>query len=364
MKPGVLLLNFCLLISFAQAQELLLVHSLHKDTVVPVSDAYADPSLIKCILLGKNYRSTWAMPVRFPVFFLSMSHLQMEELGGSKQTNSLYLRDGHDEIWVLRSVDKDVRKAYPFFVPDFPVVSFKQDLISANYPYGALVAAGLVKAAGIEASQPVYYFVADEPALGDARQLFANTVCLLEKREPGKTSIDTDSLKILLKDTSYTLDKKQLLQVRITDMFIGDGDRHEGQFRWAPDSANKRFHAIPRDRDFAFFSSRGLIPLVLEVLTGRPKIHFTGNSGKLKKLNHKAWEFDKAFIKDIPESAWQETAESVVSKMTDEALASAVHRLPDEILAKDGDALLVKLKSRRNNFVKNVMVYRDFLLGK
>src|SRR5678815_4640313 len=115
MKPGIqFLVLLCMVLNFIQAQgENPLFHSPQNDTLVAASEDYSDPSIIKCLLLGKNYRNTWATPVRLPLFHLSNSSFQIERVGGSKQTNSLYLVDKNDAIWVLRSVDKDVSKAYP-----------------------------------------------------------------------------------------------------------------------------------------------------------------------------------------------------------------------------------------------------------
>jgi hypothetical protein len=42
----------------------------------------------------------------------------------------------------------------------------------------------LSRSAGITAPRPRIYFVADDTALGQHRNLFANTVCMLEERDP------------------------------------------------------------------------------------------------------------------------------------------------------------------------------------
>jgi hypothetical protein len=40
---------------------------------------------------------------------------------------------------------------------------------------------------------------------------------------------------------------------------IGDWDRHEDQWRWAPEKTEKgkKYLAVPRDRDQVFYSSDG-----------------------------------------------------------------------------------------------------------
>jgi hypothetical protein len=345
-----------------------MAQEVNSDTVVAVaSNYYSDLPVHKRLLMGKNYRTTWGTPVRFPVFHLSGSQFKVEELGGSKQTYSLYLRDSTGHSWVLRSVDKDVSKAYPGMLQWTPVVPFKQDLISANYPYAALVVADIMKSAHIPAPEPVYYYVADDDALGEYRNLFSNTICMLEKKDPtldGTEAIDMDSLlKVLKADSSARIVQKQLLKVRILDMLIGDPDRHAGQFRWGSvDSAGvKYYYPIPRDRDFAFFSSGGLLPFMLQILVGRPQVHYTGSSKNLKKLNHKCLEFDKDFLAGFSEADWEQTAQVVLNEMSDEVIDQAVMKLPPEIHQIDGQTIASKLKARRKGFVENVVDYYRFL---
>src|SRR6187455_1072429 len=151
--------------TLAHSQDNVLVQAVSKDTVIAVaSHDYSDPPVFKRLLMGKNYRTTWGTPVHFPVFYLSKTTFQIEMLGGSKQTYSLYLKDPTGAVWVLRSVDKDVSKAYPGMLSWLPVIPFKQDLISGNHPYAALVVADLMKAAHIPSPQPVYYYIADDEA--------------------------------------------------------------------------------------------------------------------------------------------------------------------------------------------------------
>src|SRR5215210_1373506 len=152
-----------------------LIRYVNEDTIIAVaSHAYSDLPVYKRLLMGKNYRKAWSTPVRFPVFYLSKMPFQIEKLGGGKQTNSLQLKGTNNEIWVLRSVDKDVKRGIPGILKFLPFTAYKQDLISADHPYCALVAAELMKIAGVPAPQPTYYYVADEEALGEYRFLFGN----------------------------------------------------------------------------------------------------------------------------------------------------------------------------------------------
>ena len=355
-------------VATAQNKEPVFVRYANEDTIIAVASyQYSDMPFYRHLLMGKNYRKTWGTPVRLPVFYLSKTQFQIEKLGGGKETNSLYLKDSGNQIWVLRSVDKDVKRGIPGILKLLPYTAYKQDLISADHPYSALVAAEFMNVAGIPASRPVYYYVADEEALKEYRPLFGNTICMLEKRDPTPDrtpAISTDSLvKKLKEDSSYQVLKKQVLKARILDMLIGDRDRHESQWRWGLlDSGQvKYFYAIPKDRDHMFFSSGGLLPALMRLFVARNQIEFTNNSKELKKLNRKAWKFDRTFLEGLSTTDWQEMAHVVKIEMSDEVIEAAVNKLPPEILSIDGDTIKAKLKTRRKDFVKNIMDYYYFL---
>src|SRR5215207_6239331 len=158
-----------------------------KDSVVVIAGKqYSGISLFQQLLMGKNYRRSWRQTVRLPVFYFSKSGYTIIELGGGKQTKSLRLRDKNGQIWVLRTVNKDVTPAVPKWLHGSPFHRFKQDLISADHPYGAIIVAGLLQTVRITAPDPVFYFIADEEALGVYRSLFGGTVCMLENYAPTK----------------------------------------------------------------------------------------------------------------------------------------------------------------------------------
>src|SRR5947209_5264934 len=88
--------------------------SVFPDSVTAITSIkYRDPSFLKKIFMGKNYRKEWETPVRLPVLNLTTLGLTVKELGGGKQTKSLRLADRDSVEWALRSVDKDVHLAVP-----------------------------------------------------------------------------------------------------------------------------------------------------------------------------------------------------------------------------------------------------------
>ena len=330
----------------------------------PASLKYSHPSLLRRIFLGNNYRREWATPVSLPLFHLSQSGLKILELGGGYQTKSLRLEDKSGKEWVLRTVDKDVEKALEKEgIRNRLARKVVTDMVSASHPYGALVVPDLASAAGVPSARPKYYFVADDKALGEYRSLFAGKLCMLEEREPTPDQSETESTEKLIEelntDNEHLLLQKNILRARLLDMLIGDWDRHADQWRWGEKDSIRRhyYYAVPRDRDQALFYSDGVL-VRLSGVFGTP--HFVGfkkNIAGLKKLNHKAWNFDRTFLNELSAADWQRITTEFQRKVNDAVVKKAVNKLPPEIYAFGSEKIETKLKSRRDGILEAAMRY-------
>ncbi|WP_121352443.1 hypothetical protein [Flavisolibacter nicotianae] len=333
--------------------------------VVNASNRYKAHSFLRHWLMGKNYRSEWEQPVTLPVLRLSATPFRIIELGGGMQTKSLKLEDDKGKTWALRTIEKDVSGAMPPLLKNSLAQKLTQDQISAAMPYGVLVIGPLAKAAGIRAAQPTIYFVADDTALGPYRSIFANTMCMLEERDPGvETSIDTETLlRLVQKENSAVVDQKALLKARLLDMLIADWDRHYDNWRWASrDSAGLRFfEAIPRDRDWAFYSSNGLVPKLMRLVALRFLINFQEKPGYIRSLSSKAHLFDGVFLNGLAAEDWRTAIHELQQLLTDKAIENAVANLPASILTMDGESFVRKLKKRRDGLEEPVLDYYRFL---
>lgn len=352
----------------AQGEQQIVYSYAAKDSAVTaISTRYEPKSFLHKMIMGKNYRSTWSTPVNLPVFHLSGSGFTIEKLGGGQQTKSLRLKDKQGKEWALRTVDKEVSGAIPKSLNNTIVEKVVQDMISASYPYGSVIVGKLSGAAGIIAPRPVMYVVADDPALGQYRSLFANTVCTLEERKPGNSDTeDTEEvLEKLKKENENLVLQKKLLRARLMDMLVGDWDRHERQVSWATiDSGNKKlYYIIPRDRDNALFYSGGLLPRFARLTFMKHISGFKKNSNNIKRLSKKAWHFDKMFLNELDAAAWQEVIKDFQNKISDSVIIASVKTLPAPVYEMDGGKLMAKLKSRRDGLLKNAMKYYDFLSG-
>ncbi|MBD0376651.1 MAG: metallophosphoesterase, partial [Flavisolibacter sp.] len=329
----------------------------------PASTKYSNPSFLRKILLGKNYRKEWSTPVSLPVFHLAGSGLVIKELGGGKQTKSLRLEDKKGKEWVLRTVDKDVSKALPKGLRGSRAHDVVQDMVSAAYPYAPLTIPTLAKAVNVPAANPVFYFVPDDPAFGQYRQLFANQLCMLEEREPVPPGVETEStekvVKELTEENENLIRQRRVLAARLLDMLLGDWDRHADQWRWGEVSAGRftYFYAIPRDRDQAYFYSNGLLVKLARQFGYPHFIGFNNNTKNLKRLNYKGWNFDMTFLNGLNAMDWETGITSFQKALNDKVIETAVKKLPPEIYAISGKTIEEKLKNRRDGLLKDGMIY-------
>lgn len=339
-----------------------------QDSAVTVaSKAYQPHSFLRRLFMGNNYRTAWSQEVTLPVFHLSKSGFTAKKLGGGMQTRSLHLVDSTGKEWGLRTVEKYITTASVMGVMRNRIgVALSQDLISASFPYAAPLAGELAYAAGITAARPQVFYVAEDTAFGRYDSLFAGAVCTLEERDPGFDSTDNSATLSanLRRSSDYKIQQAVYLRARLLDMLMADWDRHADNWRWGlKDSAGFRYYyAVDRDRDWAFYDSKGWIPKLAQAIGGMPSlISFTAAPKNIKMLSWKAWKLDESFLNELDAGAWEESIRSFQSSLTDAAIEKAVNILPASVRASDGQTFVQKLKSRRDGMEKEVMKYYRFL---
>ncbi|MCK4989839.1 MAG: hypothetical protein KAS29_05110, partial [Bacteroidales bacterium] len=232
----------------------------------------------KRIFFGDNYREEWITPVEVPVFDFNKvkGGLEIVKKGGGGQTKSLRLENSDGKQWVLRSLEKDPSKVIPEVVKTEIAVDIVQDQMSASLPWAALSVPRLAESVGIYHTNPEIFYLTKDPRLGEYLDDVWEGLYLLEERPNGnredvssfgrsKDIIGTpDLLDEIVDDHDNQVDQDHFLRCRLMDVFIGDWDRHEDQWRWAGfKKGNKMlYRAVPRDRDQTFFLNEGLFPWI------------------------------------------------------------------------------------------------------
>lgn len=339
--------------------------------IVAASKRYQTSFMLRRAFVGNNYRSTWQLPVKMPVFDMRQKRggLTITKLGGGAQSKSLRFKDKDSVEWVLRTVDKDVRKIVPPFLRGSIVHGVMQDIISTAYPYAPPTVGELAKTIGIFAPEPELCFVPDDPEFGEYQKEFANKVCMFEKFSPGAEtieSISTDSLfEAINANKSLWIDDSSFLKGRLLDMLIADWDRHKDQLKWAAKPGSNILFPIFRDRDQAFFYSDGWLLMKTRLFTLKHFTNFNKRSiRRLKRLSWKSWQIDEALLKRLSENEWRTITGNFVRTLNDDVIETAVKKLPPEAYAKDGEAIAAILKARRDSMLKYTMKYYQFISGR
>lgn len=334
---------------------------------VQVHPSYNKPGRFHRWLFGENYRKEWAAPTTLPVIHLSKIHggLTPTELGGGMQSKSLRLTDKNGKEWVIRSVEKSPDALLPSTLRESFARDWLDDVTSAQHPFSALVVPPIAEAVKVPHANPVIGVLSPDPKLGMYSKKFANLVVLLEEREPlGESDNSAKMKKKVQEDNDNRLHAKETLRARMLDMFLGDWDRHEDQWRWYDDEKGKERHylAVPRDRDQVFHLTQGLLPKIASRDYILPTLRNFGAG-----FTHTKWLLYKTrFVNAYPEmqfseEEWMKQALQFQSALTDSLLEASLQRLPRSAYDLRHDVLLAKMKARRDRLPEAMRNYYRFI---
>lgn len=309
------------------------------------------------LFLGENYRTLWTTPVSVPVLDPDTfaGGLTFMREGGGRATESLRFKGANGREYVLRSVNKNITPAVPPDLRGTLAHSVAQDLISAEHPGAALVAARLLRSVNVLHATPRLYRLPDHPFLDSARARFRHRLVLLEVRPTdgwaGSVEVEgsEDFRERMEEDPVNRVQAHALLTARLMDLYLGDWDRGWDQWRWARYDADglNWWIPIPRDRDNAFFHAEGLIPALAR--TQMPTLtRFWGDIRNVIAFHDHADRLDRRLLSSLPRRVWDSTAVSLRARLTDAVIDSAVAHLPLEYGLRQGDELAALLRARRD----------------
>ena len=316
--------------------------------------------------LGTNYRDVWNTPVEVDVFDISRERggLSVVKKGGGMQTKSLRMEAADGRQYVLRSIEKYPENAIPPALRKTFAQDIVEDQISASHPYGAFIVPYLAEPVGIYHTNPKPVFIPDDPRLGQFQTTFAGTLALYEERANGEAAKDEffgggkdidgtlTVLRKLQEDNDNSVDQNFVVRNRIFDMWIGDWDRHDDQWRWVEyDQKNgSLYRPIPRDRDQAFFINEGIIPWFASRKWALPKIEgFDEEIRWAPGVSQNARFFDRTFMNEPDWNDWQKEIEFLQANLTDEVIENAIAQWPDQIQELTAERVRTGLKARRAN---------------
>ncbi|MCM8568252.1 hypothetical protein NE848_02615 [Gramella jeungdoensis] len=333
------------------------------DSVLVAANSLYEGDAIKKFMQGENYREAWSTPVQVPIVFLDTlkGGMKIVKEGGGKQTHSIRLKSDDGILYSLRSVTKDPQKLIPEIAETLGLENIIVDGISAQHPYGALLAAELSDIAGVLHTHPKLVFVPKQKIFGEFNDKYGNRLYLLEYETEGeknwtslnniKEIIETDDLQELKLEygEKLNIDRKALVRLRLFDIMIGDWDRHAEQWGWAIQEKNNKMTAIPiaGDRDNAFFNLSGVISEILTNKNIEPLVRpFEEEVDYMPGL---VYPFDRYFLLKTPEEVFVEQAKELQTVMSDEKIDQAFHVWAEAISKLDKEEITSKIKNRRKH---------------
>ena len=329
-------------------------------------------------LLGENYRAEWAEKIELSAFDIGREKggLKVIRKGGGAETMALRLRDSSGHEYNLRSIEKYPSQGLPPAFRNTFIQAVKQDQVSASHPYAALVVAPLEEKAGIFHTNPRVTYAPSDLRWGVYRRDFEGKPMLFEERPDGDGAdmpffgnphriISTRRLlERMHEDNDVQVDQKLALRARLFDMWTGDWDRHDDQWRWGEFDQKKvkLFKPIPRDRDHAFFVNQGFAPHRWRRRHIFPNLEgFDYDIRWAPGIMLAGRYFDRSFLNEMTESDFAAAAKDLAAHMTDNVIDSAMHAWPESIRKFHGDIIASKLMARRAVLMKNARVYYKFL---
>ena len=328
---------------------------------VPAGGHYAAGWLHR-FFLGSHYRDLWTTPVQAQVLDLDTvaGGLHPTKRGGGQQTRSLRFKSADGREFAFRSVDKDPSAILPPELRGTVVDRVVQDQISAGHPGAPFVVAPLLETVGVLHAEPHLAVLREnDPALGKFAAGFGGMLGILEERpeadedeEAGFAGasdvIGSDKMeKRVGRGPSNLVDARAFLAARLVDVYLGDWDRHRDQWRWARfgDEKPVRWVPIPRDRDQAFAKYDGLL-LTIARGTAPQLVKFGPHYPGMLGLTWNGRDLDRRHLVGLGWPVWDSIATELKSRLTDQAIESAVAQLPPAYLPLDSARLATALKSR------------------
>ncbi len=328
---------------------------------------YARHGRLYGALVGQHHRRTWAAPVAAPVLHLPQAApggLIPGKTGGGFNSTSLGLSAADGRAFVLRTVDKDPIRAMPEWLRGSFLVNILRDNVSSTNPYAALAVPPLAAAAGVPRASPrLYYVRPDDPAFQtDSLRHFRGQLAYLEEKaappaegESGSRATVVSSTKAfaaVFESPANRLDQTALLRARLLDGWLGDWDRHPGQWSWAVTQGAAAGPAtiapLPKDRDMVFYRlSDGVLGWAFTHFMEPHWVTFGPRYKKPFRLLSSGHYLDKRGLNGLTRAQFAAAARAMQQRLPDTLIGRAVRRLPPAAFALEGPRTIAALEARR-----------------
>tara|TARA_R110000868_G_scaffold81946_2_gene231702 strand:+ start:13023 stop:16685 length:3663 start_codon:yes stop_codon:yes gene_type:complete len=339
---------------------------------------------------GNHYRELYNTKIEFPTVNIDTLYggLKPLKFGGGNQSISLRLEDKDGKEYVMRRLRKSAtqfiqvkafQEEYMKDQLDNTVSErFLMDFYTSSYPFSSLVVGDLSDAVGVYHTNPKVFYVPNQPTIEKFSTILQPDLYLFEERptkdfknlksfgNPDDVISTDEVMNLLMKDEKYSINNDQYIKTRLFDMWLGDWDRHEDQYRWAVrKNADKTisFSPIPRDRDQAFPKFDGFFTQAITNLVPSLRLmqSFDENIKNVKTFNQVIYKTDLTLINQSTLEEWLLAAQFLEENLTDESIEKAFSNLPKELDNKTLESIKSNLKKRRTHIISWAETYYKIL---
>lgn len=343
----------------------------------------------KCFF-GNHYRGLYNTKIKFPTVNIDTLYggLKPLKFGGGNQSISVRLEDKDGKEFVMRRLRKSATqfiqvKAFQedYFKDQLENTfseRFLMDFYTTSYPFSSIVVGDLSDAVGVYHTNPKVFYVPNQPVLEKYSTLLQPDLYLFEERptkdfknlksfgNPDDVISTDEVLSLLMKDEKYSISNDQYIKTRLFDMWLGDWDRHEDQYRWAvKKNADNTvsFSPIPRDRDQAFPKFDGFFTQAITNLVPSLRLmqSFGENIKNVKTFNQVIYKIDLTLINQSTLEEWLVAAQFLKENLTDASIDKAFLNLPKELDGKTLESIKSNLKKRREHIISWAKEYYKIL---
>ncbi len=309
---------------------------------------------------GDGFRAAWLTPVQVPVLDLKAEAgglTPLRQVGGL-QTVGLAMKGGDGRAFTFRKLEKHPERVLPQEWQDTTLRAVAFDQTAAAHPAATVVVGALAQSVGLLFYSSRLAVMPDDPALGEFRATFANSIGTFDEFPlPGYQGITEivssgDLWKRWLEGgPENRVDSRAFLKARLFDLVVGNWDRHHGQWRWARLPGRPLWVPVPEDADQAFTRYEGRAMKAVSRVLPR----FMRYSGKYPKrlegLTANNADVTRWLLADVEWPVYEEVARELQTQMTDAVVDEAMHRMPPEWYAVDGAQMTRDLRQRRDGLL-------------
>jgi hypothetical protein len=323
----------------------------------------ANPSLeasgFHRFLFGSLWRDIWTTPVDIKSvnsnapdgsIFFDKAIIRQQE---NTTIHSLLYKDKNGNEYIFTPINQDSVSSLPIELSEILPKDIVSDQMGILNPFTPLVTSSILKAVGIPYRETQLVSITGNQVLSKEPNIGILEGQLIIPIYNMSTGLDnlietSPMIESLESNLHNRVDEMQYLKARLIDILLGDWEREADQWQWLSTKTNNQivWQPIPLNHRQAFVRINGLLPIVADLAIPQLE-NCSDNISSVENLTLTGRFLDRRLLISFPKQTWDSLATWIQNRLSDSILTVAISFLPAPILEKEGESLLLLLKSRQ-----------------